>query len=57
MRIPKCIFNQKNRLLFYKSRNYVIKIRTKSLFNFLYKLFNIKLTKLRYYLNGVLIKS
>ena len=45
-----------NRLSFYKKYNYIIKIITKSLFNLLYNLFNIKLTKLRRYLNDILIK-
>ena len=41
----------------FKKYNYIIKIITKSLFNLLYNLFIIKLTKLRYYLNNILIKN
>ena len=46
-----------NRLSFYKKYNYIIKNIMKLLFNLLYNLFNMKLIKLRRYLNNVLIKN
>ena len=46
-----------NRLSFYKNRDYIIEIITKSLFDLLYNLFNIELTKLKHYLNDVLTKN
>ena len=46
-----------NQLSFYKNRDYVIKIITKSSFDLLYNLFNIELTKLRRYLNNILTKN
>ena len=44
-------------ILFYKNYNYVIKTITKSLFNLLYNLSNIKLTTFRNYLNNILKKE
>ena len=46
-----------NRLLFYKNHDYVIEIIIKSLFDSLYNLFNIELTKLKRYLNDALTKN
>ena len=51
------LIKKANYLFFYKRRNYVIKITTKSLFNLLYNLFNIELTKLKYYLDDILAKN
>ena len=46
-----------SRLSFYKKCNYAIKIMTKLLFNLLYNLSNIELTKLKRYLNDILAKN
>ena len=51
------LIKKANRLSFYKKRDYAIKIITKSLFNSLYNLFNIKLAKLKYYLDDILTKN
>ena len=46
-----------SRLLFYKNRDYIIKIIAKSFFNSLYNLFNVELTALKIYLDDILKKN